>query len=54
MSDEFDTKSFRAGQSIELTVSAEVICTYPDSRIKVKWNKGEEIMLPSDMRLENE
>lgn len=42
----------KAGDTVELTITAEVTATYDSGRIKVRWHSGEEIMYPSDSRLD--
>jgi len=40
-----------AGDTVEMTVEAEVVARYESGRVKVRWHSGEETVLPSDTRL---
>jgi hypothetical protein len=43
---------YNYGDTVEITIKAEVIATYSNSdRIKLRWDSGEEIISTSDFRL---
>jgi hypothetical protein len=43
---------YNYGDTVEITIKAEVIATYKNSdRIKLRWNSGEEIISTSNFRL---
>ena len=44
----------KAGDVVEIQVKARVECTYGGGRALLRWDSGEEIMLPSDVRLNND
>jgi uncharacterized protein (DUF58 family) len=47
------SEKYSAGDVVEVTVTAEVVCTYRDSdRVKLRWHSNEEIMHESDARLQ--
>lgn len=43
----------RAGDTVQFAVEAEVVCVYDSGRVKVRWHSGEETVLQSDQRFEN-
>jgi len=43
----------RVGQTVEITIEARVECEYQSGRYLIRWDSGEEIMLSSDVRLED-
>lgn len=43
-----------AGDTVDLTVEAEVVATYQSGRVKLRWHSGEEIVYTSDSRLNND
>lgn len=40
-----------AGDTVRLSVDAEVVCRYESGRVKIRWHSGEEIISTSDHRL---
>jgi len=46
-----EDRELRAGDTVELTVEAEVVCTYQSGRVKLMWHSGEEIMSQMDSRI---
>lgn len=40
-----------AGDTVEMTIEAEVVARYESGRVKVRWHSGEETILQSDTRL---
>lgn len=45
--------NYNYGDTVEFTIEARVIATYKDSsRLKLRWDSGEETILPSDTRLD--
>jgi len=43
-----------AGDTVEWTVQAEVVCTYPSGRVKLRWHSDEEIVSSSDARFQDD
>jgi len=43
-----------AGDTVEWTVQAEVVCTYQSGRVKLRWHSGEEIVYTSDARFQDD
>lgn len=41
----------KTGDTVELTVEAEVVATYESGRVKVRWHSGEQIMSTGNTRL---